>query len=255
MSSTFVTELIEGCVSRRAEPWQELLARFGASLESGLSRGLRRCNARQAAEWREDLRQEVYCRLLEHDARALRRCRGRHEREVGAYLARIAERVVFDALRGEAAAKRGGPTGRRVRREDALEGALWCGPSPERRAELAEAGGRLVAVCRHAAGRRRTARRDLAILYLALFEDWTSPEICRRLGGGLTESAVDSVIHRGRRRLAAAGLAVPGRRAARGAGARRRARHAAPGRASCGARARRTAGGAAAERGEPREPN
>ncbi len=215
--SSVVSQLIEECAtSRRDEPWRELLERFQEPLDKGISRGLRRCGWSAASEGREDLRQEVYCRLLEHDARALRQCRGRNEPEVRAYLARIAERVVRDSVRATVAEKRGGGLVRRCPVSEAAGEVACPSPSPERRAEQAEAGRRFLAGCRAVLG-KRAAGRELTILYLALIEDWSSPEICRRLGAGLTPGGVDSLVHRSRRRLAARGLHLPRRRAPAGA--------------------------------------
>jgi len=57
----------------------------------------------------------------------------------------------------------------------------------------------------------RRSVRDLNVLYLAFFEGHSSREICRRLGGGLTPSCVDSMVHRLKHRLAAFGLQLPKR--------------------------------------------
>jgi DNA-directed RNA polymerase specialized sigma24 family protein len=214
--STEVCQLIEECAaSRRDEPWRELLERFTEAIEKGVSRGLRRCGRGAAGHDREDLRQEVYCKLLEHDARALRQCRGCTEQEVRAYLARIAERVVRDAVRATMAEKRGGGLLRECGAGETLSHLACSRPSPERCAERAEAGRRFLAGCRAVLG-RRAAGRELTILYLAVIEDWSSPEICRRLGAGLTPGRVDSLVHRSRRRLAAHGVVVPRRRLAAG---------------------------------------
>ncbi len=214
--SSEVTQLIEECAaSRRDEPWRELLTRFREPLEGGISRGLRRCGRSAADESREDLRQEVYCRLLEHDARALRRCRGHGEPEIRGYLARIAERVVRDAVRAARAEKRGGGLHRDGAMAEVAIEVACTRPSPERRAEQAEAGRRFLAGCRAVLG-KRAARRDLTILYLALVERWSSPEICDRLGADLTPGRVDSLVHRSRRRLAARGVGLPRRRATAG---------------------------------------
>jgi DNA-directed RNA polymerase specialized sigma24 family protein len=210
-----VVELIEECAASRGDgPWRALLERFHGPLEAGLSRGLRRCGRSAADESREDLRQEVYCKLLERDARALRRCRGRDEPEVAAYLSRIAERVARDLTRAATAEKRGGRCAGRREGSEALAGIACPGPSPERRAEHAEAGRRFLAGCRAVLGDR--AGRELAILYLALVEDWTSAEISHRLGAGVTPGRVDTLVHRSRRRLAARGLTLPPRRGSAG---------------------------------------
>lgn len=203
--------LLARCVaSRCSEIWRELLARFGPKIAAGVGRALARAGCRNPADLAEDLRQEVLCRLLADDARILTRCRGRTDREIGAYLFRVAESVAVDHLRRLVALKRGGSTevdgAARAARDPA------CGrPGPERRLILAQELGRFLALCRRLLGPDQR-RRDLQIVYLALFQDCTSREIARRFRGRVSAAAVDSVIHRLRRGLAAEGLALPQRR-------------------------------------------
>ena len=56
----------------------------------------------------EERVQDAFCRLLEHDRRALRRFRGRVEGEVVNYLRRIGRSVVVDRVRLASTRKRGG---------------------------------------------------------------------------------------------------------------------------------------------------
>ncbi len=207
-------DLLSRCaLDSDSELWREFVDRYGHRLTSGIRRALRRCGARVEREDRQDLLQEVYFRLLEKQGQRLRRCRAQGEQAVGAYLARIAESVVIDHLRAEAAAKRG--RGKLVREvgeaePELLERAVDRGPSPEDRMLLRERRRLFARHCRDAVG-SRYARRDLKVLYLAFFEGWTSREISGRLGAGLTASSVDSMLHRVKRRLARAGLQIPRR--------------------------------------------
>lgn len=207
-------DLVRRCaLESDAELWREFMDRYGPRMAAGIRRALRRCGARVAREDRQDLLQEVYFRLLEKQGQRLRRCRARGEQAVGAYLSRIAESVVIDHLRSEAAAKRG--RGRLVNsagggEAEPSERAIDRGPSPEDRVLLRERRRLFARQCRDAVG-TRYARRDLKVIYLAFFEGWTSREISGRLGDGLTASSVDSLLHRVKRRLARAGLHVPRR--------------------------------------------
>ncbi len=207
-------ELVERCaVDRDDEQWGEFVDRYGHRLAAGVRRALRRCGTRVGREGRQDLLQEVYLRLLEKQGLRLRRCRAQGDKSIGAYLSKIAESVVIDHVRAAAAAKRGG--GRLTQPasdggSDPFESAIAAGPSPEERLLSRERRRLFVRHCREAVG-SRNARRDLRVLYLAFFEGFTSREICRRLGGGLTPSSIDSLLHRVKRRLARTGLHVPRR--------------------------------------------
>lgn len=161
--------------------------------------------------------QEVYCRLLERRGRYLQRCRGEVDGAVGVYLGRVAESVVVDYLRSRSAAKRGSGRLWDRRWEVGYELADWVvdsGRSPEERLLQRERHVRFFSRCRELVG-SRSPRRDLEVLYLAFYEGWTSREISRRIGNGMTPSAVDSLVHRLKRRLAKSGVEVPRRRAVR----------------------------------------
>jgi DNA-directed RNA polymerase specialized sigma24 family protein len=157
----------------------------------------------------EELVQEVWCRLLAGDRRALRDYRGGCDREAAAYLRRIAAAVVADRLRAERASKRR-PL-RLVRLEPPLveHGRLadrsGC---PERRLLARERIRRLERLCGElVAGRRR--RERLIVARLALVEGSSSGEIVAHLGAPWTVSRVNSFLFRLRRRLAARGVSLP----------------------------------------------
>jgi len=206
--------LLARCAAGRcSESWKELLDRFGHKISAGVGRALARFGCRNPVEMAEDLRQDVFLRLLADDARILTRCRGRSDREIGAYLFRVAESVAVDHLRKLMALKRGGApcedeapvlTG-------SASDAACDRPGPERRLILEQERARFLALCRRLVGAGQ-ARRDLQIVYLALFQDCSSREIARRSRGLVTAGAVDSLIHRVRRGLAAQGLELPQRR-------------------------------------------
>lgn len=213
MADQEIGELLARCASSfDSDPWQEFVRRFEDRLTGGIDRAVRRFGVRLSREEREDLVQDAYYRLLDKQALGLRRCRARRETEVGAYLGRIGERVVVDHLRAGSALKRG----RRhlVDRLMGCEGGLAevaadRSPSPEEWVLNRERRRLFLVRCRAAMGRRSV--RDLNVLYLAFFEGHSSREICRLLGGGLTPSCVDSMVHRLKHRLARFGLQLPRR--------------------------------------------
>ena len=168
--------LVNRCaVERDAELWREFVDRYGHRLAAGVRRALRRCGARVGREERQDLLQEVYLRLLDKQGHRLRRCQGRGDRAVGAYLSKIAESAVFDHLRAEAAAKRGRGClveGAGDGDEDPFEGAVGPGPSPEEMLLSRERRRLFLGHCRNALSARHK-RRDLRdIQELCACREW-----------------------------------------------------------------------------------
>lgn len=213
MADHEIGELLARCASSfESEPWWEFVRRFEDRLTLGIDRAVRRFGVRLSREEREDLVQDAYLRLIDKQAQGLQRCRARQEAEVGAYLGRIGERVVVDHLRSSSTLKRG--RGLLVDRRADLdrylcEGPIDRSPSPEEWTLNRERRRLFLRRCRRLLGRRST--RDLQVLYLAFFEGRSSREICRSLGGGLTPSCVDSMVHRLKRRLKHFGLHLPRR--------------------------------------------
>jgi DNA-directed RNA polymerase specialized sigma24 family protein len=196
--------------------WEELVRRYGVILRGQVRRSLHGAGFPFEPEQVEERVQEVYYRLLTGGAGRLRLLRRWSERQVVAYLSKVAQRVVVDEVRAQAAAKRGG-----LRLSfaaclgEAAERAVDPCGSPEERVMVAEARRLLLERCRRLAG-SMGARHDrelcLRILRLAFLEGWTSREIACAEGGRLVVSTVDSLVHRARRRLARGGFEVPSRR-------------------------------------------
>lgn len=197
----------------------DLVQRYGSYLRRAVYRALRAAGVRLhrgEPEPVDELMQEVYCRIFAAEGRCLQQCRAGSTGQVAAFLARVAERVVFDHLRRGAAEKRGRalladwdePEGTALRPV-----AVDPAASPEERLLGEERRRQLFD--RFARNGHLPARphweRDLRILHLALVEGWSSPEISERFGGRLAPSSVDSLIHRLRRRLAAGGVQLPRR--------------------------------------------
>jgi len=209
--TTSAAELIERCSVHNCEAsWQEFLDRFGWALSTSIRRALTRMAPTLSPDLHDDLVQEAWCRLLGDRRRRLRACRGTNDQAVSGYLARVADSVVKDHLRRALAAKRGrdvtcgqsGPDG---------PGRVDLAADPHSsadRSHLVEESRRLffAEASRVLAGRHR--RRNLWVVYLALFEGWTSREISERLHA-LTISNVDSIVYRCRIRLREAGFHLP----------------------------------------------
>lgn len=188
--------------------WEELVSRYGSLIRGRVRRSLRAAGMAAPGELVEERVQEVYYRLLLGGAGRLRLLKRWSERRVVTYLARVAQRVVLDEVRSQTAAKRGGGWG------------LWWDESvvavdprktPEEQALLSEQR-RLVLRRVRSTVNPQHRGRSLHILRLALLEGWSSPEIVRAVGGGLSARAVDCMVYRAKRRLAQDGLDLPDRR-------------------------------------------
>jgi DNA-directed RNA polymerase specialized sigma24 family protein len=178
--------------------WEELVGRFGQGLRCRVRQTLRRSGVAVSPEHLDDLTQEIYCRLLADGSRRLTGCRGRSAGQVGAYLGRLAERVVFDQLRLARAVKRGGRlaievglAGRRGAQQVADPAA-----GPEERVLLGERCGRVRRCCATLGG-----QQAVLVVELVLAAGFTTPEIAAALGGGVTPQAVRRLISTVRRRL------------------------------------------------------
>jgi DNA-directed RNA polymerase specialized sigma24 family protein len=196
--------------------WEDVVRRYGAALEGQVRKSLHNAGFSLAPEQVEERVQEVYCRLVQGGTGRLRLLRRWSERQVVAYLARIAEGVVVDELRAKAAVKRGGLRvafagclGRLAERIADPRG------NPEEQYLLAEGRRLLLERCRWLVQSmiwRQDRARVLRVLQLAFLEGWSSREISRAEGGKLAASSVDTLVHRARQRLIRSGLRVPNRR-------------------------------------------
>ncbi len=172
---------------------------------------------RRRREQVDDLVQEVWCRLLAGDRRALLRYRGDTDASALCYVRRVATTVVLDALRLHWTRKRrllG------VISLDETDPALTAGwdrsGCPERRLMARERLGQLLALCRELLG-PRPGRERLTIARLGLLEGRRSREIAAELGGRWTVRGIDSLLFRLRRGLERHGVRPPRRPSGRSA--------------------------------------
>lgn len=196
--------------------WEELVDCYGATLRSQVRRALLGAGLTPSEESVEERVQEVYYRLLLGGPGRLRLLRRWSDGRVVTYLCRMAERVVVDEVRTQAAVKRGGGWG--LWWDDGLVEApeLAVDPrgTPEEQVLLSERRRLVLRGCRRMARTMMDEEdrgRCLRILRLALLEGWSSQEIARAEGGALAVSTVDTLVHRARRRLARGGVELPNR--------------------------------------------
>lgn len=208
------------CCARGRDPlaWTTFVERYSSAITVGVRKALR--STRQGfpdPSHLEDLRQECYCHLLAHGCRRLRGFRGTTHAEAFHWLARLAARLTRDKLRGANAAKRGGRLATLPLPTSAPSLSL-AAASPERTLIARD---RLRAYLR---SWRELAASDqeVRILRMVYLYGCNTQEVVRAFGGRITPNAVDSFLHRFRRRLHARNLPAPAR-----AGARRPCPHSA----------------------------
>ncbi len=209
MESSCLVEVWRRCADQgRDGDWARLLERVDRRILAFLGAKLALMGQRADQDMVEELRQEVYLRLVQRGRRALRRCRATTDGQVFAYLYRVCGSVAVDQVRCRLAAKRG--RGRTL----SLEARSPC-PDPR--------GGELSALdsvhSSQLRDRLRGAFRDLYPSPLAsrnrwifervVIEGWTSPEVAPMVG--LRPTSVDSLVHRMKKRLGEAGITVPER--------------------------------------------
>jgi len=193
--------------------WDRLVRRHGRRVTAAVRRVLCRTHGRALPEEVDDLVQEVWYRLLERCGPGLGPLGRLDEARTGAYLVRVARNAAADRLRCETTAKRGHGWLRADGRGGTAEAELLPdpAPSPEDRLLARERRSRFRATCRRIVPAGRRGARDAAIAERALVDGWSSRRIARALGGELTASSVDSVVHRMRAGLAREGIELPRR--------------------------------------------
>lgn len=203
---------------REPASWDRLVSRYRRRLAGVARRALARCGAPSSPDRVEDLVQEVWCRLLERGGRP-QELRG--DGRTFAYLARTTRNLAIDRVRAARAVKRGRGWLRDEGHRDDDEGPAVvetlrdrAAPTPEDELLRRERRHRARAVLASLVKDRQRRHRDAGILELALLDGWTSRQISAALGGRLTASSIDSLVHRARRALRRRGVELPSRRRA-----------------------------------------
>jgi RNA polymerase sigma factor (sigma-70 family) len=190
------------CEGDGERDWEALFARVHARLRRLVRRHLWRASDDvPRREDVEELTQEVYCRLLGNDRRALRACRARTTGELWCYLDRVCASVVVDRHRARHALKRrGAPAGaggtKQSEPDSTLQDPQWC---PDERLRRARAREHILATCEALASCPVVASRNVFIVESVVFEGRTIDEVATRVG--MRKSGVSSVLTRLRRRL------------------------------------------------------
>lgn len=213
--NTPVARLIHQCCRTDSGPaWEELVRRFGNVIREAVYDATHVLEVARCHDLRQELVQEVYCRLLEDRRRYLRRFRGSSETEARTFFARVARSVVHTHARRLRAQKRGGAQDpAKLVACGAATGMIYPNPSPELRLLRREKLRTFWARAREALGDDPAGRRKLSILRLATVEGFTHQEISHRIRGALRPTGVGSLIFRVRRQL---GIPSQRRTAARG---------------------------------------
>ena len=200
--------LWHGCVeseartgAAEAESWALLVARVQPYLCSILQHRLGTLGRDRPEEVDEAL-QDVYCRLIANDYRAMRALRADRDGEVLAYLKRVALSVVNDQERWSRARKRA------VDMTSTLKEVASGEAGAERRLLLQELRSLLLQECRRVAS-PRASDRDVWIFERAVLDGWSSSEIAKWVK--LRAASIDAVVCRMRQKLAGRGLHVPSR--------------------------------------------
>jgi DNA-directed RNA polymerase specialized sigma24 family protein len=213
MTNNLACTLFHRCLDDKAadEPWYQFQQRYGRYLKGVVCRTARRNHGHLSEHEIEELLQELFCRVLA----GRRPCvLDWSDRQLWAYLSQITFRLLVDRHR------------HRLRQKKSFRlirgmGSKWFPsrfavdnrPSPEELVLRQDGWRQLDAL---AAQVVRPDRRSLELrgLRMALLEGYSSREIAQLTGGRLKGRRVDRLVFCLRKKLLAAGLALPPRRSA-----------------------------------------
>ena len=183
--------------------WAKFQERFQGLIFLYLLRALRYRSIRDDAQGIvPDLTQEVYLKLVQHDGRILRSFRGETEFSVMAFLAKISASVVQDHQRHSAREKRQG----QVVSIDAVKAEFDGSGAPESPEFDSNALGAILSWIDierivEADPDHKNARRNALIFKLHYVDGFSSAEIAQFPGFDLTQSGVETVLARLRKRI------------------------------------------------------
>jgi RNA polymerase sigma factor (sigma-70 family) len=179
-------ELAAACARGEGRAWAELLRRYDGKVRSALRRAA-------APEDADDLRQDVWARLLANDRAALRRFRAERAGSLRLFIGQVARRVAIDHGRA-----------RRLRPPACGEEPAFLAssaPSPLDLLRQAAQSLRLAAALDALAAAAGHPARDRDILRLHFEEGWLPVEIAG-MDLGISVRGVESLLRRARQKLA-----------------------------------------------------
>lgn len=179
-------ELALACARGEGRAWAELLRRYDGKVRSAL-RGA------GAPEDAEDLRQDVWARLLANDRAALRRFRAERAGSLRVFIGQVARRVAIDHGR----ARRLRPTA--GGQEPAALPSSAPGPFEQLRSKVRAR--RLSAALDAVAAAAGHPARDRDILRLHFEEGYLPAEIAG-MAPGISARGIESLLRRARQKLA-----------------------------------------------------
>jgi len=202
-------ELFRRCIHlQQPQDWQVFVEHYCHRVAKTVAWAFSRLAAWPSIDEPEDITQELYCRLLSGAASEFR---GETEGELWTYLGQVVFHLLLDRQRQRTAAKRTLPRAYTPVRPEYAPSTL---SSPEETTLTSERRRLFLISCAIGSRGARSGPR-LRALWLAIVGGWSSQEAARVVGGSLSGSQLDSMIHRLRRRLEAQGLHLPRRSVAR----------------------------------------
>lgn len=193
--------------------WEEFVNRFNEHITLTVLRTIStkgayppRLEEPTTRELVHDLVQDVYLHLLSHEAQALKRFQGQHEKSIYAYLTRIATSVVQDQVRQDQADKRAAPRvswSELLGQESRLSKPPQSGPTTgdpsytvHEQVVIQDLSDRLEHLLE---GEQK--QRDILIFMLHVFDGLTASEIASQEGFALATPGVESVLRRIKQKL------------------------------------------------------
>ena len=184
--------------------WAEFEARFGGIIVLLLYRGMTKPgvdgHTNEFPETLQDLKQDVYIKLLKNNAEALRKFNGRNEKSIFAYLNIISKNIVLNYVKKQECARR---SPRPVFSHGSSDSNEYGPIGTNSTAEELEWQFLKEAIIASLRERWKGANleRDLRIFELYFFEGLYAGEILKKCPSNLSKSGIDTLIYRMRKCL------------------------------------------------------
>ncbi len=195
--------LLEKCCTGdpvRNSGWHEFECRFGRHLVRYIVHELKALSAltlvQQDVEFINELKQEVYCKLLRNDCKALRDFRGQTERAFFAYLHQITSRLARSHVKKELSRKRDLTLDISLPFIKSMAGDRTITNNTEDETKYRA----LQDYVLHILQQRypsKNKKRDILIFKLRVFEEMSPEELLIHYDlGTLTRGGIDTIVHR-----------------------------------------------------------